>query len=81
MKTIIALTHDDPSLWLEFMMQQVGENQPYRVICLGGGVASVFCGDMEVFTGNTSDVHRTMKTYLRRRFQDFEILNVSQGVG
>lgn len=80
MSTIVALTHDDPGLWLEFMVQQVGENQPYRVICLDGGVASVFCGDMEVFSGNTSNVHRTMKAYLRRRFHEFQIMNVSKEV-
>lgn len=81
MTTIVALTHDDPGLWLEFMVQRVDENQPYRVINLGSGVASVFCGDREIFTGNTPNVYRTMRAYLRRRFRDFQIMNVSQGVG
>lgn len=80
MKTIIALTHSDSFMGLEFMVQLKDENQIYRVAALGGDVASVFHGDREIFNCGNPNVHRTLAAYLRRRFHDFQIVDVSKGV-
>lgn len=80
MITTIVLTHSDPFMGLEFMVQLKDENQIYRVITLGGDVASVFHGDREVFNCGNPNVLRTLAAYLRRRFHDFQIMDVSKGV-
>lgn len=75
---IVVITYQDPYMGLEFMLQSSQENEVYRVACLDS-YASVFRGSEEIFSSNTFDVRKALNEYLNRRFQNFQVLDYSNG--
>jgi len=76
----IALTFTG-EIYFEFMIQLPKENSVYRIMT-DGEYTSVFRGDNEVYSYNTSNLLKALKSYLVRRFGygNFQVSDYTKGV-
>lgn len=74
--TVVILTFkDSPMQTWEFVLP--GESTLYRVSRMGD-YAIVTIGARELFNSGTPSLRKTLMAYLRRRFQEFRIVDFSE---